>query len=247
MLAVCHALYERTVSLAQRIGTLDGMRAHSYQVSYISPFKSTEGPMLLRLPVRFRTVRHGTNFLISIHILSLVSSAGRIHSTALDTNNNVWTFVSWGRPFRLSSPLLDRSSPETTAKQVICGWAFSAVLTDSGDVLVFWPHSDPMKAAITHQTRVFHKQNPVHIMPTADQPSIIPCHPYNLRGVDPIKLSPMVTGDLPELQGTGATVEGETEIVKIAGLEHSIIGLTNKGHVLIHHVGDEGRRLRGQW
>ena len=185
---------------------------------------------------------------VSIHTLNSVSSAGRIHSTALDTSNDIWTFISWGRPFRLSSPFLDHTSPQTTAKQVICGWAFSATLTESGDVLVFWPHSRRMKAAISARMQALDNQNLPGVIPAADRPGVIPCNPYVLEGVDPVKLFPLTTGDLPELRGTGTTVEGETKIVKIAGLEHSIIGLTNKGHVLIYHVNDRERpQLPGQW
>ena len=57
----------------------------------------------------------------------------------LDSNSVVWNFRSWGRPFRLVSPSLDCSFPETTPVQIECGWAFSTVLTKPGDVYAWWP------------------------------------------------------------------------------------------------------------
>ena len=66
-------------------------------------------------------------------------SCGRFHTTAMDSKSDVWTFTSWGQPFRLGSKLVDKSTPDATPIQVKSGWGFSAVLTESGDVLVYWP------------------------------------------------------------------------------------------------------------
>lgn len=68
--------------------------------------------------------------------------------TALDATSQVWTFMSWGRPFRLNSPLVDRSSADATPVQVESGWMFSSILTESGDVLVYWPFIGSFKELI---------------------------------------------------------------------------------------------------
>ncbi|KAE9399557.1 RCC1/BLIP-II [Gymnopus androsaceus JB14] len=54
--------------------------------------------------------------------------------------------ISWGRPFRLASDLLN--TRDFTPIQVECGWNFSSALTKSGAVLVWLPFSDPMRTAI---------------------------------------------------------------------------------------------------
>ena len=69
----------------------------------------------------------------------------------MDAAADVWTFTSWGRPFRLSSSLVDKSSPDTTPVEVEGGWAVTAILTLSGDVLVFWPFGRQFKEIISHK------------------------------------------------------------------------------------------------
>ena len=143
---------------------------------------------------------------------------------ALDTDSTVWTFEEWGNPTRLVSPSLDCSSPETTPIQAECGLSFCAVLTESGDVYVWWPDSDTFdglrwEAAATR------------VRPVSGG-TIIPCRTKELK-MDPIKLSALP--DLPDLPDTGLSGEErgrETRLIKIAASYESLIGLTNKGHVL---------------
>ncbi|EJD07334.1 uncharacterized protein FOMMEDRAFT_143785 [Fomitiporia mediterranea MF3/22] len=41
---------------------------------------------------------------------------------AIDAKNQIWAFTSWGRPFRLLTPALDCTSPDSTPIQAECGW-----------------------------------------------------------------------------------------------------------------------------
>ena len=62
--------------------------------------------------------------------------------------------------------------------------------------------------------------------------TVIPCHTWEINA-NPVKLP--VLPDLPDLPVTGLPEEErrkETKLIKIAALSHSLVGLTNKGHVL---------------
>jgi len=148
----------------------------------------------------------------------------------LDSKNLVWTFVNWGRPFRLDTPMLDCTSPETTPLQAESGWSFCAVLTQSNDVLVFWPFSGEVDSRHAEETAIMDERGDCHARPTPDH--TIPCVPMTLRA-DPLRI-PHIP-QLPELNDTGLSQEEkskETVLVKIAAFDNSLIGLTNKGHVL---------------
>ena len=63
----------------------------------------------------------------------------------------------------------------------------------------------------------------------------IPCHTWEIK-MDPVKL--LELPDLPDLLGTGLSEEEcrrETKLIKITSFLYWVIGLTNKGHVLMHH------------
>jgi len=148
----------------------------------------------------------------------------------LDANSAVWTFMSWGRPFRLVSPLLDCSSPETTPIQIECGARFSAVLTRSGDVCVWEPVNIERQYDVAIE-ELDEDESTKAIVPEGG--TVIPCHTWDIHA-DPVKLPALP--DLPELPGTGLSEEErgkETKLIKIAAMGYSLIGLTNKGHVLM--------------
>jgi len=149
----------------------------------------------------------------------------------LDTNSVVWTFMSWGRPFRLVTPLLDCSSPETTPIQIECGMDFSVVLTRSGGVYVWWPDRGPIRRRYDEAIEKLNgDESTKAIVPEGG--TVIPCHTLEIHE-DPIKLPALP--DLPELPGTGLSAEEcrkETKLIKIAAMTFCLIGLTNKGHVL---------------
>jgi SCF-associated factor 1 len=65
-----------------------------------------------------------------------------------------------------------------------------------------------------------------------DGGTVIPCHTWEMN-MDPVKLP--ILPDLPDLPATGLPEEErrkETKLIKIAAFDNSLVGLTNKGHVL---------------
>lgn len=158
------------------------------------------------------------------------SSCGRLHTMALDSKDQIWTFVTWGRPFRLDSPMLDCTSPETTPIQAECGWSFSSILTQSGDVLVFWPSSGEISRIYDEENAAMDEREGCNAYGTEDHR--IPCVTWSLRA-NPLLIPPIP--QLPDLESTGLSQEERskaTTLVKIAGFDNHLIGLTNKGHVL---------------
>ena len=149
----------------------------------------------------------------------------------LDTNSNVWTFRSWGRPFRLISPLLDCSSPETTPLQVECGWMFCSVLARSGDVYAWWPSDQSFENRYRRTMRELDRDRSTRAIVSGDE-TVVPCHAWEMKH-NPFKLPALP--DLPDLPSTGMPTkerEKRTKLIKIAAFLNSMIGLTNKGHVL---------------
>ncbi|KAI0640774.1 RCC1/BLIP-II [Trametes meyenii] len=221
-------------------GVLNGETFALRNDGFAEPGQRADHPMRLRLPAKFLTI-----------------SCGRLHTTALDSSSYIWTFTSWGRPYRLISPALDKSSPDTTPIQVESGWAFSSVLTESGDVLVYWPFGNTIESIETAKKEELSSiadpgQNlAAKARVDENEPRVIPCHAWDLTGVDPVRLPPIPFQSLPELQRTGLSQEqlnGPTKLVKIAALDNCIVGLTNKGHVLRHdHLGGENDYGRGGW
>jgi SCF-associated factor 1 len=149
---------------------------------------------------------------------------------ALDSKNQVWTFVNWGRPFRLDTHMLDCSTPETTPIQAESGWAFCSILTQSGDVLVFWPFSGEIASICDEENAAMNERGDCQAYPTAERH--VPCVAWPLRA-DPLRI-PHIP-QLPELNHTELSEEERstaTTLIKIAAFDNHLIGLTNKGHVL---------------
>ena len=145
----------------------------------------------------------------------------------LDVNSAVWVFMNWGRPFRIVSPFLDCSSPKTTPIQVECGQALCSVLTESGDVYVWWLPKHWYSELMAGLDR---DQSTKAIVP--DGGTVIPCY---TREIDLNLVRLPKLPDLPDLPGTGLPEEErqkETKLVKIVAPGFSLVGLTNKGHVL---------------
>ena len=150
----------------------------------------------------------------------------------LDANSTVWILTAWGRPFRLVSPFLDCSSPETTPIQIECGRNISAVLTKSGDIYAWWVVDDLSGYQYRDGMVELDKDESAKaIIP--DNRMVIPCHTRE-NNSDPVKLP--ILPELPDLLGTGLSEEDRrkgTKLIKIAALERNLFGLTNKGHVLV--------------
>ena len=163
---------------------------------------------------------------IPLSFLSSQYSCGRLHAMTLDANSTVWNFRSWGRPFRLVSPSLDCSSPETTPIQIECGGHFSAVLMRSGDVYAWWPFGDTFEDQYWATMA-----EPAVDESTKTTVPAIPCCTWEINK-DPVKLPTLP--DLPDLPTTGLSEERrkDTKLIEIAGFNNCLIGLTNRGHVL---------------
>ena len=161
-----------------------------------------------------------------------------MHFSCLDTDNTVWTFTSWGRPFYLSSPVL--RDPEYAPKQIECGWAFSALLTKSGEVLLWWPFSGAM-GSVVERTMRGAGHNTAH-----PEGNVIPCVPWDLD-LAPTRLPSIPS--LPDLPDAGSR-EGtqQTQLIQIAAFDNHIVGLTNRGHVLKYgSLLSEDEVLHGHW
>ena len=161
-----------------------------------------------------------------------------MHSSALDANNKIWNFVSWGRPFRMTCPVFD--DPEFVPVQVECGWMFSCALVRSGAVFAWFPFSGTMERKIERQNREMNLDNDSFAKESHGE---IPCAAWDMDLV-PQRLPSLPP--LPEIQDDLTTQD--TKLVKIAGFDCHIVGLTNKGHVLkFRGLENEESVGQGRW
>lgn len=179
-------------------------------------------------------------------------SCGSNNSIALDVNNKVWSFNSWGNPYRIVSALVNGSSPETTPIQVESGGRESYVLMESGDVLLWTPYDDQSQTQM-RQTMQQLGLVDAKVFTTSDD--TIQCITWDFE--QPIYRLPPIPSNLPDLNGDKN--EEEVKLVKIAGFwYHRMVGLTNRGHLLIFdgHPDeiraeggnqDQGMQMGGQW
>ncbi|KAF4569685.1 hypothetical protein EYR40_008663 [Pleurotus pulmonarius] len=202
-------------------GTMDGTTFALNRDGYSEPGKTASTPLKLQMPAPTRNI-----------------SCGRLHSATIDVNQHVWTFLTFGTPFRLSSPLLDNDSPETSPLQVECGWNLTSVLTKSGDVVVWWPFGGQMKALIDQKHDEMHSNGA--IVAPAVGGSIL-CAPWELS-INPKRLPRLP--QLPDL--SGESNESPPKLIQIAALDSQIIGLTDQGHVVkFSSLVDE--QVTGEW
>ncbi|PCH35768.1 RCC1/BLIP-II [Wolfiporia cocos MD-104 SS10] len=195
-----------------RTSALEGLDDYGFE----SAFRRADRPMRLNLPTAFCGL-----------------SCGYAHCVALDISSTVWLFTQWGRPMRLITPELNCASPDVTPVQIESGWTFAAVLTSSGDVVVYWPSSHSMRSAAEVSRRNSHS-NRGPIITTETEPNMIPCEVLDINA-RPVRLPTLPCRCLPDLTGTGLSEElqnAPTKLIKIAGLDGALIGLTNKGHVV---------------
>lgn len=178
----------------------------------------------------------------------LLYSCARLFSAALDSEARVWTFTSWGRPFRLVCPPVDKSSPDTTPVQVECGWSYAAILTASGDVLVYWPRSGSVYREVHRINTKLDEEDPASKAQIAEnEPGVIPCHAWDLEGFEPVRL-PSIPDNLPIMPLEGNRAGEGVKVVKIAGMDNNVIALTSHGHVLKYDMlGGEDEYRSGRW
>ncbi|KAG1746599.1 regulator of chromosome condensation 1/beta-lactamase-inhibitor protein II [Suillus paluster] len=202
-------------------GTLSGTSFALNNDGYSEPAKPAHTPLKLDMPSPTRSI-----------------SCGRFHATTLDDQHHVWTFLSWGRPFRLATPALDATSSDSTPAQVESGWHFSSVLTKSGDVYIWWPFAAPLKDVITARDAAMDAANQkAH----ATEDGVIPCSTWELHE-EPTMLPP-----LPQLPQLLVSSTEPVKLVKLAALESRLIGLTNHGHVLSISVESDLAVRSGRW
>ena len=106
---------------------------------------------------------------------------------------------------------------------------FCSILTQSGDVLVFWPFSGEISRLFEEEKSDMNSRPGGFPLETDDG---LRCATLSLRA-DPLRL-PNIP-QLPELESSGMLQEERlktTILVKIAAFDSHLIGLTNKGHVL---------------
>lgn len=207
-----------------RPGTLDAAMNALQSDGFADPNKSAFTPHKLQLPAPIRSI-----------------SCGRLHAMMLSSTLEVYTFRSWGAPYRLISDLLDVSPGSLDAPaQVECGWSFSAVLTLGGSVLVWWPSLGEFDRTYVRETEAFSErvragETALKAAATADK--VIPCHVWEMR-LNPFRL-PDLPRNLPDLEAeaTGESEERrredpQTRLIRIAALDNMLVALTNRGHVL---------------
>lgn len=166
---------------------------------------------------------------------------------ALDSVGDVWTFISWGRPFRLATPAFDRTSPDAVVVQVECGWMYSCALTASGDIYVWWPFGTAMSQ---NYKLKMHEMDAERTKDAhATDFGIIPCACWDMES-NPCRLPGLP--DLPTLRHFNSTSQDqgrdETKITKIAAMDGFVMALTNQGHVLkFGDLSDELSVGQGRW
>ncbi|KAG7094062.1 hypothetical protein E1B28_007681 [Marasmius oreades] len=201
-------------------GTLNGQSYALNRDGYSEPAKSAPTPLRLGLPNPTRSI-----------------SCGRLHSASLDSKNFIWNFLCWGRPFKLSSHLLNS---ESLPIQIECGWAFSSALTRSGDILVWWPLSGGLGTKVEQKMNEMDSEGDKKAL--ADE-GVIPCHTWEVEA-DPVVLPTLPP--LPDLPGGAKGLE--TRVIQIAAYDNHLIALTNVGHVLMYDSLDgEDTALTGRW
>lgn len=137
----------------------------------------------------------------------------------------MWNFLTFGRPFRLVTPLLDGVTLNSTPVQVASGWTFSSVLTKGGDVFVWWPLDGDLRELIDSHNNDMNEQK-LYVHPSND--GVLPCDHWELAH-DPYRLPELPR--LPKLDDPSAEDMG-VYLVKVAALHSHLIGLTNHGHVI---------------
>lgn len=104
------------------------------------------------------------------------------------------------------------------------------MLTQSGDVFVWWPSSGVMGDTVQQKMRDMDSEGDKKALPSQD--GIIPCVTWDLD-IMPTRLPALPS--LPNLSNakTENTSKSQTvQLIQIAGFDQHIIGLTDHGHVL---------------
>ena len=97
---------------------------------------------------------------------------------------------------------------------------------------MWWPHSGTLRDHYEEAIKEMDKNESTKVV-VPNNEAAIPCHTFSIH-MDPVKAPTLPI--LPDLTATGLS-EGEhrkeTKLIKIAATLTCLMGLTNKGHVLI--------------
>ncbi|KZT38145.1 hypothetical protein SISSUDRAFT_782411 [Sistotremastrum suecicum HHB10207 ss-3] len=209
--------------------------------------KHTDRPILLNFPgpepTRIQSIKTGGSIML-----------------ALDSNAQIWTFTSWGRPYRLISPLLpfspssSSSSPSSTSTpqtRIACSSTgkFCLALLPTGSLFIWYPHSSRWSAALEYANCDFEEQieerdelrcrasNSIS-NGNGDGVGVVNCWTWEME-MDPDVL-PDIPVDLPFLRWEGELGDEGVRLVDVDVGDGFVVGVTNWGHVLLLRVGENG-------
>lgn len=164
---------------------------------------------------------------------------------AMDSVGDVWTFNSWGRPYRLISPVLDRSSEATITVQVESGWMYCSVLTGTGDVYVWWPFNNTLRSCFLEHMEKMDREGD-QFAEVSD--GVVACAAWDLLH-NPFRLPDLpILPELSVVEEDKGDLHTKPELIKIAAMDNYLVGLTNDGHVLkFGDLSNETSAARGRW
>ncbi|KAG8898713.1 hypothetical protein FRB99_007198 [Tulasnella sp. 403] len=209
-----------------------------------------------RLNVLYPALSPRTEGAATSRVIFTSISCGRACAIALDSHSNVWIFPTWGRPILLVSSLISSGRPASASKslsrkvvQVEAGWGFVAMLTEAGKALIMWPDGEDstfkrlLSARTAEIDRIGSNSTRGRASTVRDE-KVIQCTAIPIE-FDPIRLPSIPASALPLLDptlGLADTVTATTarsrrrgsdaKLTCLAGGDHFLIGLTNRGHVL---------------
>ena len=143
---------------------------------------------------------------------------------ALGKKSTLWTFIPEESPFVIDLEAFKSIYPDSnsTPVQIVCSNIHAATLTKSGNVYVWWPFK--MRGVIKRFSRTSES--------TVITQKEINRETARIRfGLHQLPALPM----LPIIKQKGCITENEAspKLIKIAAVRGGLLGLTDKGHVLM--------------
>ena len=172
----------------------------------------------------------------------------------LDDSNSPWCFSNWETARKLTSPLIDGSSQNTTVVQAVCGKCFVVFLMRSGAVYLWWYRVQRPAPAIIQAEEERVTMGSGADDQTVRMRKVIPCNssefPADLHLLQDIpfdtlpNVRTLKAGQLDDEPATRTS----PKLVQIALVGRSLIGLTDQGHfLLLRSRPDEGTLEGMNW
>ena len=158
---------------------------------------------------------------------------------ALGKKSILWTFIPEESPFAIDLEAFKSVYPDSnsTPVQIVCSDIHAAILTKSRNVYVWWPFK--MRGVIKRFSRTSES--------TVITQKEINRETARIRfGLHQLPALPM----LPIIKQKGCITENEAspKLIKIAAVRGGLLGLTDKGHVLMIDPGPTNDRPEiGNW